>query len=308
MRWHKNLSENSARRWLSLSKPAPGPDRRRNFWISSRPALRRLAGLALAGLFVLPFYWALVASLRQPGLPPLPSVEWWPAAPQWDNYPAIFRLLPFGRYLLNSLIVVTVAVPLTLLTASLAGFGMALLPRRERRRLLLFSVALLLVPASAVWLFRYQIFSRLGLLDSLWALIAPAFAGSSPLFVLLFYWTFRSVPAEVYEAARLDGAGAWTCWRLVGLSLARPTLLAVVVLSFLLYWSDFTGPVLYIFDSQRYTLAVGLQILKQYDQTNTPLLMAGAVLMTVPIVALLMVFQQRLFHGLSLANLFGRNS
>lgn len=269
--------------------------------------LRGLVGLAAAALFVLPLYWALVASLRPTGLPPSAALEWWPQDPQLNNYVEIFRAVPMARYTLNSLLVVGAAVPLTLLTASQAGFALAQFSRRARRWLILLSVALLMVPAWAVWLFRYQVLDFLGLLDSLWALIVPAFAASSPLFVLLYYWTFRSAPEEVFEAARLEGASAWDCWLRVALPLAQPTTAAVTILTFLLYWSDFTSPVMYIFNPKYYTLAVGLQILKQYDVTNTPLLMAASVFMTAPIL-ILFVFLQRIFlHNLSLANLFDRS-
>ncbi|MBN2146395.1 MAG: carbohydrate ABC transporter permease [Anaerolineales bacterium] len=274
-------------------------------WVKGRTRL--LLGLVIAALFVLPLYWALVASLRQPGLPPSPSIEWWPAAPHWNNFIAIFRTVPLARYTLNSLLVVGAAVPLTLLTASQAGFALAQFPMRTRRFYILLSIALLITPAWAFWLFRYQVLNFLGLLDSLWALILPAFAASSPLFVLLFYWTFRSAPEEVFEAARLEGASAWTCWRLVALPLARPTMAAVAILTFVLYWSDFTSPVLYIFNPKYYTLAVGLQILKQLDVTNTPLLMAAALFMTAPILVLFVILQRLFLHNLSLANLFDRN-
>jgi len=196
-----------------------------------------------------------------------------------------------GRYLLNSLLVVAVSVPLTLLTASLAGFGMTQLPDPWRSRLLIVTVFLLMVPPSAVWLFRYQLLSWTGLLTTLWSLILPAFAGGSPLLVLLFYWTFRRMPAEMIEAARLEGADALTTWRHIAMPMARPTVAACLVLAFALFWNDFTNPVLYLYRPQTYTLPIGVQILKQMDATNWPLLMAGATFMTLPIVVLFLVLQ-----------------
>lgn len=272
-----------------------------------RRVARHGVSLLVAFLFVLPLFWAIVASLRQPGLPPPPSIEWWPRDPYWSNYAAIFRIVPLSRYLLNSLFVVAWAVPLTLVTASLAGFAIAQLPALLQRRLVLVSIALLIIPAGSVWLFRFQLLRWVGLLDTLWALIVPAFAASNPLFVLLFYWTFRQVPSELWEAARLDGAGAVTVWRRVAMPLALPTSIAVVVLTFVLYWSDFVSPVLYLHRPLDYTLPVGLQILNQLDSTNWPLLMAAAMVMTAPVVALFAVLQRFFLHDMSLSNLFGRN-
>lgn len=271
-----------------------------------REGLRYLVGLAVALVFVLPLFWTIVASLRQTGLPPVSTIQWWPRPAHWENYAQIFRLVPMGRYLANSLFVVAMAVPLTLLTASLAGFGLSQLDDPWRGRLVVLSVVLLMIPSMAVWLFRYHILRWIGLLDSLWALIAPAFAGTNPLFVLLFYWTFRRIPAEVYDAARLDGAGAWTTWWRIGRPLARPTTIGVTVLAFMLYWSDFVSPILYIYRPENYTLPVGLEILKQLDPTNWPLLMAAAVVMALPVVALFVLLQRYFLHDLSLGRLLGR--
>jgi multiple sugar transport system permease protein len=268
---------------------------------------RYLAGLFVTALFILPLFWALVASLRQPNLPPPPAIEWWPQAPHWYNYLEIFRQVPMTRYLVNSLLVVTVAVPMTLMTASLAGFAIEQLPDRQRRQWVTFSIALLMVPNASVWLFRFQIFRWLGLLDTLWALIAPAFAASSPLFVLLFYWTFRRIPTEIYQAARLDGADALKIWWQLALPLTRPTIAGVAVLTFVVYWSDFVSPVLYIFQPQRYTLPIGLQILKQLGPTNWSLLMAAAVFMTVPVVLLFIFLQNFFLHDMSMANLLDKD-
>jgi multiple sugar transport system permease protein len=271
------------------------------------PKLRRglhvAATLALVLLFVLPLWWMIVASLRPVGLPPPRTIEWWPADPQWRNYAEIFRQVPMGRYAVNSLLVVLVAVPMTLLTASLAGFGLSQLRGKWRNRLLIAAIALLMVPAPAVWLFRYQLLSWLGLLTSLWALMLPAFAAGSPLLVLLFYWTFRRNPVELYEAARVEGADAWTTWRKIAMPMARPTTAAVLVLAFALYWNDFTNPVLYLYRPSTYTLPVGLQILKQMDATNWSLLMAGAVVVTLPIVLLFLALQPLFLSDKALAEL-----
>ena len=99
-----------------------------------------------------------------------------------------------ARYLRNfwALLVVALAVLITLLTASLAGFAMSQLSNKAQRRLLIFSVLLLMIPGASVWLFRFQILSWLGLLDTIWALVAPAFAASSPCLYSLYYWNFQS--------------------------------------------------------------------------------------------------------------------
>jgi multiple sugar transport system permease protein len=257
-------------------------------------------------LFILPLWWMIVASLRPVGLPPPRTIEWWPANPQWDNYAEIFRQVPMGRYTLNSVVVVIVAVPMTLLTASFAGFGLSQLRGPWRSRLLIVAIALMMVPSPAVWLFRYQLLSWLGMLTSLWSLVLPSFAAGSPLLVLLFYWTFQRSPVELYEAARVEGADAWTTWRKIGMPMARPTIAAVIVLAFALYWNDFTNPVLYLYRPETYTLPVGLQILKQLDATNWSLLMAGAVVVTLPMVLLFLILQPLFLSDNALSELLDK--
>ena len=250
----------------------------------------------MAALFLLPLLWMITASLRGPGLPPPRTIEWLPMSPTAGNYQAVFELLPFGRYLFNSLAVVALAVPLTIITSSMAGFAMALLERRSRVALVVLSVALLMVPVTALWLTRFLLFNWVGLTDTLLALVVPALAGSSPLFVLIYFWTFRRASVDIFEMAHLDGAGVLTIWRRIALPNAMPSTIAVAVLTFLLYWSDFISPLLYLRDQDLYTLPLGLRQLQQLDPTGWPLLMAGAVMLTLPAV-LFFLLVQHLFLG-----------
>lgn len=270
-------------------------------WVS-----HHLASIVVAVVFVLPLLWVISASLRRPGLPPPRGVEWVPDPVSWGNYGRVFEIVELGRYTLNSVIVAALAVPITLLTASFAGFAMSQLGERARRRLTILSILLLMVPITALWLARFLLFSELGLVDTLWPLVAPAFMGSSPFYVLLFYWTFRRIPTEMWESATLDGAGTLRTWARIAMPLSVPTIVAVGVLAFVLYWSDFINPLLYLKSESRYTLPVGVQTLQQLDRTNWPLLMAAAVWMTVPTVLVFLVAQRYLLQEGRLGGIHGR--
>ncbi|MCA9973544.1 MAG: carbohydrate ABC transporter permease [Anaerolineales bacterium] len=269
--------------------------------------LRHALGLAITAVFLLPLYWIFTASLRPIGLPPPTTVEWLPASPTLDNYPIIFDLVPMARYLRNSLIVVAVAVPMTVFVASVAGFALSQETDLWRRRMLVFSVVMLMIPGASVWIFRFQILRWLGLLDSLGALIVPAFAAGNPLYVLLFFWSYRRVPIEIIESARLEGASAWLIWWRLVRPLVHPTAVGVTILSFVMYWSDFVSPVLYVFRTDLYTLPIGLQLIKQLDPTNWPLLMSAAAVMTLPVVILFVILQRSFLNDLSIANLMDQN-
>lgn len=262
--------------------------------------------ILISALFILPLVWMASASLRQPGLPPPRMMEWWPEPLAWSNYNRIFEMLPLGRYIFNSLLVAGIAVPITLVTASLAGFAMTQLNRRGRESLLGLSVVLLVVPTVAVWVARFILFRTLGLFNSYAALLAPALMGSSPLFVLLFFWSFRRIPRELYDAARMDGAGPLEIWWRVALPLSGATVIVVGILTFLLYWGDFTTPLFYLKSQTLYTLPVGLRQLQELDRTNWPLLLAGAMVMTLPSVLLFGIVQRFFLPENRLAGIYGQ--
>jgi len=233
--------------------------------------------LIIGLLFVLPLLWLLSAALRPLGQPLPTSLHFWPGSLTLANFGRVWTAVPLARFTFNSLLVVATAVPLALLTGSWAGLSMARLPQKSQRRWLLISLVVLIVPEISLWSTRFLVYKWLGWLDSPWALIATAWMGGSPFFVLMFYRAFRRIPAAVYDAARLDGAGVLQLWWLVTLPMVRPTATAVALLTFILYWGDFINPLLYLSRERWYTLPVALQLLQAMPRADWPLLMAGTV-------------------------------
>jgi multiple sugar transport system permease protein len=276
---------------------------------SKRPGYRTFAfhvlAISIALIFALPTLWVVAVSLRQPGMPPARTIEWLPNPIVWTNYIQVFELVPLGRYVFNSLLVAGLAVPLTLIIASWAAFAMAQLPPRLRYTLLALAVALRMVPITALWLTRFLVLKELHLIDTFAALLAPVWMGSSPFFVMILYWSFRRIPPALIDSARLDGLGALGIWARIALPLARPAIVAVGVLTFVQYWSDFINPLLYLKSEQRYTLSVGLRMLQQLDATNWPLLMAGVVIMMLPIMGLFVLVQRAFLAEGRIAGVYG---
>jgi len=268
--------------------------------------LWQVAAVGMALLFVAPLVWVLTNSLRPVGLPPPRTLEWFPQPIAWANYAEIFRIIPLGRQIGNSLLVSTIGAVITLITASWAGFALAQLPNRVRQPLVGLAIVLMMIPSTVVWLPRYVMFTAVGLIDSYAALVVPALMGTKSLYALMFYWTFRRVPLELFESARLDGAGALLIWRRIALPLALPTALAVLLLTFNHYWSDFVDPLLFLKSERRYTLAVGLRMLQQMDVTNWSLLLAAVVVMTAPVVLVYLVIQHFIRDEVSLSRLMKR--
>jgi multiple sugar transport system permease protein len=262
--------------------------------ISHRTALRIAAALVVSALFLLPLVFMVSGSLRGPGLPPPRTPELVPRQPTLENYERAFDLADLARYSLNSALVVALALPLTLLVASWAGFAMARLPARARGWLVAVSLVSLMVPITALLVPRFALFSWLGLTNTYVPLVAPALIGTSPFYVLLFYWAFRRIPAELFEACRLEGLSPFTVWWRVALPLVRPVTVAVAVLAAVFTWSNFLDPLIYLFDESLFTLPLGLKALAQLDRQDFPVLLAASVVATAPVV-LGFLFVQRFF-------------
>lgn len=259
-----------------------------------RDTPRIVVALLVSALFLLPLVYMVSGSLRKAGLPPPRTPELVPAEPTVANYGRAVELVDLGRYALNSALIVALAVPLTLLFASWAGFAMARLQRRARTALVALSLVSLMVPVTALLVPRFALFSWLGLTNTYVPLVAPALIGTSPFYVLLFYWAFRRLPAELYDACRLEGLSPLATWWRVALPLVRPVTVAVGVLSAVFTWSNFLDPLIYLFDARLFTLPLGLKALAQLDRQDFPVLLAGAVIATAPVV-LAFLYVQRLF-------------
>ncbi|MDQ6694123.1 MAG: carbohydrate ABC transporter permease [Chloroflexota bacterium] len=247
--------------------------------------------LLLTMLLLLPLASMFTASLRLPGLPPPRGIEWLPRPLAWSNYPLTLQTVDLGHYALNTIVVEAMAVPVTLLVASWAGFALSQLSSRVAVWVNSGALLLLLLPETSLWVSRFILYKGVGAIDTPFALAAPSLLGTSPLYMLIFYWTFRRVPKEIWEAAQLDGAGAFRMWGRIGVPAARTAFAAVGVLTFVYYWREFNEPLLYIQTISKYTLSVGLAYLEQLDPTNWPLLMAGSVMVTVPVLLVFLVAQ-----------------
>lgn len=252
--------------------------------------LRSFLQFTVALIFLLPLFWMISASLLPLGKPLPQTFHLLPTAPSLENFQRIWNIVPIARFTLNSLFVIALAVPLTLITSSWAGFAISQLPRPSQRRWVILSLIILMVPGIALWSTRFVLFKYLGWLDTIWALIAPAWMGTSPFYVLMFYRAFRRIPLAIYDSARVDGANVLTIWRDIALPMVRPTLLGVALLAFIFYWGDFLSPLLYLNSERLYTLPVALQTLHQMSRSDWPLLMAAAIwTTTIPIALFLLV-------------------
>lgn len=263
------------------------PDRLR------RAAAQALA-IALSALFLLPFVLMLGTALHPPDAPPPTGFRWWPQQMSLEALRQAFTLTPMARGLLNSGLIIAFALPLTVLTASAAAYALCQLPPQRQRLWLTLLLLSASIPLTAVWIPRFLMFQQLGLVGGPLPLIAPALAGGSPLFVLLYFAAIRRVPVELFETARIEGLPEWRIWWQVALPLVRPTSFAVALLATVLFWGNFMEALLYLREEHTLTAPLMLHALDLFDPGHYPVLIAGAFAITAPLLLLYVLLQPAL--------------
>jgi len=254
--------------------------------------------LILGSVFYLgPFLWQLRSSLMPlSGVFSYPVV-WIPEDPQWKNYLDIFSIIPFATYYGNTVFLVVWNILGTLISNVAIAFALARIPFRGRNTLFALSIGTLMIPTYIEW-------SWLGGLNSFWPLIVPAFFGNA-FFIFLLVQFFRSIPREYDEAAFVDGAGYPQILMKLIVPMAQPAIAVVVIFTFLNTWNDFMGPLFYLNDSSLFTLALGLKSLLSSYNSYWHLLMAGATLVSLPLILVFFFAQKSFIEGLTAGGIKG---
>ena len=263
--------------------------------MSSHARVRSVVIAFFAALFLSPLVLMVLGSLRTPGLPPPDGFELIPEFVRWANYQSVFQIVDLATHIRNSLLVVLVAVPITVLVGSWAGYAIVASSPKVRRRLLAITIAAFMVPAGALLIPRFILFRWVGLIDTLWSLMASSLMATTPFFVLIFALAYSRIPRELFEAARVEGSSEFAVWRRVAWPLGRPAVFAVAMLAFVFHWSNFIEAVLYIGSRERYTLSLGLRLLHTLEPALLSILLAGAAVATIPPVLAFLVAQRSLF-------------
>lgn len=256
---------------------------------------RGVAIFLLSALFALPIVFMVLGSLRDPTLVPTRGFDMVPDAIHYSNYKNVFAFAPLWTHMANSLFVVVIAVPVTVLIASLAGFSIARAEPLRQRRLVVLSLLALMVPVTLLWIPRFVMFKWLNLLDTPWPLISPALMATTPFYVLLFALVYSRVPKSLYEAAELEGLSPMQVWRRVAYPLGKPAVFAVAVLAFTWHWGNFFDALLYLSTPEKFTLPLGLRGLGALEPRLYPILLAGSVIVAAPAVIAFLAAQRAFF-------------
>lgn len=264
-----------------------------------------VALLLLAIPAALPLIWMLSTSLKPDdqvyantsgggfslgSLIPHPAV--------WSNYPKALTSVPFDVYLRNTLTLCAICVIGAVISSACVAYGFARINFRGNKFLFMLVIATMALPGQVTMIPVFELFRKLGWYGTYLPMTAPAFTGG-PFYIFLLTQFFKTLPDEIAESARIDGANEFLIFRAIVLPLAKPALATCALFQFLGTWNDFMGPLLYVNDPSKYTLAYGLQQFMSAFGGQWTQLMAASIIFTVPIIILFFFAQRTFIQGIA---------
>ncbi|GAA3602399.1 carbohydrate ABC transporter permease [Microlunatus ginsengisoli] len=269
-----------------------------------RSILSQLLLSLIALLFLVPIVWMIVSALK-------PSAEVFTVPPtligsevKFSNFPEAWNYLPFGRFILNTIFVAAVGTAITLVASAMAAYAFARLNFRFRGGLFVLYLSTLIVPQEVIVIPMFLVMQKLEWVNSYKALILPwAFTAFGTFLLRQFFLT---IPIELEEAAKIDGAGHIRILRSIIVPISAPAFAVLAVFTFISYWNSFLWPLIIISDTSRMTVPLGLQLFLGQQGQRWELLMAAATISMVPTVILVIVLQKYLVRGIALSGLGGR--
>ena len=284
----------------AASQPAALRSRR------SRHRLRTVLGYALAVggalLFLLPLFWMISSSLK----PDYQVLEypprWLPNPVRWANYAEALTYVPFGRYTLNTLFIASMTIFGHLLSCTLVAYAFARLQAPGKDLLFLLLLATMMLPYPVTMIPIYIGFESLGWVNTFLPLIVPAFFGS-PFYIFLMRQFFLTLPVELEDAARIDGANTLQIiWHVI-LPISKPALATVAIFTFQASWNDFLGPLIYLHDQTKYTVSLGLGFFRSSYDVRWAYLMAASLVTMLPVIILFFLAQRLFIEGITLTGI-----
>lgn len=283
----------------------------------SRARARRLAGravlyllaLAVAAFFTGPFLWTIGSSLKTSveirSFPP----TLFPATPHFENYLTVFQVVPFGQFLLNTVKVTVLAVTGQTASATLVAYGFARFRFPLRGPLFALVLATLLLPREVTWIPLFLLYKHLGWLDTLKPLIVPSFFGGGAFFIFLLRQFFLTLPRDLDEAAKIDGANSLQILSRVIVPLAKPALATAAIFSFLGHWNEFQEPLIFLNNAKNFTIALGLRYFQtlpnESQEPRDHLLMAASLIVLAPCILTFFLAQRQFVKGIVMSGIKG---
>lgn len=250
-------------------------------------------------LFAIPLYWMFISALKSTGeLSAFPPTLW-PEEFVWSNFRDAVEFIPFFTYMRNTMIVTVGSVLGAVVSNPIIAYGFARIEWPGRDAVFYLVIATIFIPFPVLMVSLFDIFARIGWVNTFLPLIVPMFFGN-PFWIFLMRQFFKQLPTEISDAARIDGANEWQIFWRVMLPLAKPAIAVVAILATVTAWNDFLGPLIYLQEESRYTLAIGLQFFRSTYDVEFNMLMAASALVVIPVIIVFLIFQRYFLKGLTI--------
>jgi ABC-type glycerol-3-phosphate transport system permease component len=260
-------------------------------------------------LFALPFLWTIGSSLK-----PLTEIfmfppTLWPLEPRWQNYADVFRIAPFWRFIYNTAYITALAMIGQILSASAVAYGFSRFRFPGRDFLFLVVLSTMMLPWQVTIVPTFILFRYLGWINTFWPLIVPSFFGGGAFYIFLLRQFFMTIPRDLDEAAKLDGASSVRIFWSILLPLAKPAIATVAIFSFIEHWNEFIGPLIFLNSVDKFTVSIGLRFFMaspfESDEPREAILMAASLIVALPPLALFFLAQQYFVRGIVTTGLKG---
>lgn len=263
--------------------------------------------LLIAGsiLCLMPLFWMLRSSLMTNVEIFMVPIRWLPEVFQWKNYKDVFETLPFLKYYANSLTLVAFVVSGAVITSSLCAYGLSRINWVGKKIVFTCIMGSMMLPVAVTIIPTFLMFRSIGLTNSLIPLIIPAWLGGGAFYIFLLRQFFLSIPKDLDEAARIDGATHLQIYGRIILPLTKPSLVVVGMFAFMNTWNDFLGPLIYLNSDDKYTVALGLQLFVGSYRAEWQLMMAAACLVVIPAILVFIIGQKYLIEGITMTGVKG---
>jgi multiple sugar transport system permease protein len=274
-------------------------------------AILYLVATAWGVSFLFPFFWTIASSLKQPSeiyaFPPV----WIPSVLKWSNYVQVFNIAPFLSWFANSVYVVSLSTLGVVVSSTVVGYSLARFDYRGRDILFIITLSTMMIPAQVTLIPQYLLFHRLGWVNSFRPLWIPMWFGGGAFNIFLMRQFIMTLPRDLDEAAIIDGANPLRIFANIIVPLCKPVIATAAVISFISAWNAFIGPLVYLNEREKFTLALGLDALRTTSTGDTKgiptfhFLMAGCVMATIPPMALFFSVQRLFVRGIVMSGIKG---
>ncbi len=265
----------------------------------------RIVLFIISIIYLVPIFWMFTTSIKDMSqvmaYPPI----WWPNPPKWHNYIEAVNYIPFGRYTINTIVIAVGNIVGVLFSAPLVAYSISKIRWKGRDVLFLIILSTILIPFPVIMIPVFIIFSKLGWINTFRPLIIPAFLGGGAFNIFLLRQFFMTIPEELSDAARIDGASEFGIYSKIMLPLIKPILIVISLFTFLGSWNDFMGPLIYLQNEAKYTLALGLQMYRSTNYVEWPLLMAASTIVVIPTIIAFYFTQNTIVESVTLTGLKG---